>query len=133
MWMRKPTPVMTPSMTSVRWSTAKAKFTWNPVTASHGALLMESESGALADFMYTHRYATMIAGASVKSKAMAATAARGSLRPSVPFSRKPANGSSGMSQSRLGSNFIGSRLVLQQVDLVDVESFAHRSEERRVG
>src|ERR1700722_19845215 len=128
MWMKKPTPGRTPTMTSVRWSTAKAKPTCKPVTASHGAPLMESEIGAPADFMNIQRSATISAGASVKSNAMVVTTARGSLRPSVPLSRKPANGSSGMSHRRLVLNCIGSRLVLQKVDLVDVEGLAHAEE-----
>ena len=42
----------------------------------------------------------MAAGSAVNSSATAVTAARGSLRPSVPLMRKPAKGSSGMYQSR---------------------------------
>ena len=42
--------------------------------------------------------ATSAAGMAVKSSAIAVTAVRGSLRPRVPLSRKPAKGSSGISQ-----------------------------------
>ena len=49
--MRKPTPVTTPSMMRVRWSTVKAKLTVKPETAIQGQLTTESESGAPAAFM----------------------------------------------------------------------------------
>ena len=61
-------------------------------------LTMLMVSGAPADFMVTQSQATRAAGMAVKSSATAVTRARGSLRPTVPLMRKPAKGSSGMSQ-----------------------------------
>gem|GEM_PF-6176749 len=96
--MRKPTPVTTPSMMRVRWSTAKAKSTWKPETAIQGrplVVIVNQPSG----IMVAQTHATMRAGTAVKSRAMVATRARGSLRPRVPLIRKPAKGRIGMSQS----------------------------------
>ena len=109
--MRKPTPVTTPSMMRVRWSTVKAKSTWKPVMAIQGPMLELMDSGAPADFMVVQSQAQSAAGMAVKMSATEVTSERGSLRPTVPLMRKPAKGSSGMSQSRFVLNIKLEKLV----------------------
>src|SRR5579871_2940213 len=124
MWMRKPTPVTTPSIMRVRWSTERAKLTWKPVMAIHGWLTMPKVSGAPGAFMKAQSHATRIAGMAVQISATAETRARGSLRPTVPLMRKPVKGSSGISQ-RYEAGISSSRVSeFHQVDLIDVQGLA---------
>ena len=76
----------------------KAKSTWKPVMAIQGRDDADEDSGAPVESMVARARRRERRGCAVKSSAMAVTAARGRRRPRVPLSRKPAKGSSGMSQ-----------------------------------
>src|SRR5215469_11526886 len=125
--MRKPTPVMTPSMMSVRWSTERAKSAWKPVMLiqllSKRVATVWMDSGAPGAFMLNQSRTQRAAGIAVNVRATAETSARDRRRPRVPLMRNPAKGSSGINQ-RDESGIELRSLEFQQVDLVHVERLA---------
>src|SRR5260370_38214979 len=95
--MRKPTPVTTPSMMRVRWSTVKAKSTWKPVTAIQlypkGRLTMVMDSDAPAAFMAAQSQATSVAGGGGERRGGGGGAGAGRGRPAGPRRRETVRGS----------------------------------------
>src|SRR5260370_4840942 len=99
MWIRKPTPVTTPSMMRVRWSTVKAKLMVRPVIWIQGWLTTWITSGPPGAFMVIQSHAAIAAGGAGHARGTGAPGGRGSLRAVGSLVTKPAKGSRGMNQA----------------------------------
>src|SRR5450432_3052691 len=96
MWMRKPTPVTTRSMTKESWSRENAKSTLKSPERSQ--LTTNSVCGSAREENCETIHKAMANAAPQKVSATAATAPREKRLPKNPLRAAPAKGSKGISQ-----------------------------------